>query len=91
MPTISRNALLPYPVRGVYDLVNRVDEYPLYMDGCVGAEVLEHNGELMVARLDLQFTLGSGVATAAAGKLFTSVGNSLVDALCKRANDVYGK
>ncbi|MEH6549429.1 MAG: type II toxin-antitoxin system RatA family toxin [Pseudomonadales bacterium] len=40
--------------------------------------------------LDLHFSLTGAVASAAAGKLFAAVGNNLVDALCKRANEKYG-
>jgi len=53
MPTISRSALLPYAADALYDLVNDVAAYPDYMDGCVGAEVLEQGEGFMEARLDL--------------------------------------
>ena len=40
--------------------------------------------------LDLHFALSGSMATAAMGKLFNVVGNNLVDALSKRANELYG-
>lgn len=53
MTSIHRSALLPYDQQQVYALVNDVEAYPRYMDGCVGAEVLETSESRMVARLDL--------------------------------------
>ena len=40
--------------------------------------------------LDLRFQLSGAVASAAAGTLINSVANNLVDAMCKRAKQVYG-
>jgi ribosome-associated toxin RatA of RatAB toxin-antitoxin module len=58
MTTISRSALLPYSAQQIYILINDVVNYPHYMDGCVGAEVLsegknDDGSEFMLARLDL--------------------------------------
>ncbi|MFT5693271.1 MAG: ribosome-associated toxin RatA of RatAB toxin-antitoxin module [Oceanicoccus sp.] len=53
MAEIQRSALLPYPTEVVYRLINDVASYPHYMDGCIGAEVLQETEEFMVARLDL--------------------------------------
>lgn len=53
MADINRSALLPYPAQQVYELVNDVESYPQFMDGCVGAEVLKQTDEYMEARLDL--------------------------------------
>ncbi len=53
MTRISRSALLPHPARAMFDLVNDVEAYPRYMDGCVGAEVLARSDTEMLARLDL--------------------------------------
>ena len=53
MTSIHRSALLPYSQQQLYDLVNDVEAYPSYMDGCVGAQVLEAGESRMLARLDL--------------------------------------
>lgn len=53
MAEICRSALLPYPAEQVYELINDVAAYPQYMDGCVGAEVLQQDSDFMEARLDL--------------------------------------
>ena len=37
----------------MFDLVNDIEAYPEYMDGCVGAEVLSRNDSELTARLDL--------------------------------------
>ncbi len=53
MTAIHRSALLPYSSAQLYELVNDVEAYPQFMDGCVGAEVLHADETRMEARLDL--------------------------------------
>lgn len=53
MTAIHRSALLPYSQHQIYSLVNDVESYPRFMDGCVGAEILEASERHMIARLDL--------------------------------------
>ena len=53
MATIQRSALLPYPAAQLFDLVNDIEAYPDYLDGCVGAEILWREDNLLEARLDL--------------------------------------
>jgi ribosome-associated toxin RatA of RatAB toxin-antitoxin module len=53
MKRINRSALLPYRAQQMYDLVNDIEAYPSFMDGCVGAEVLRREDALVEARLDL--------------------------------------
>ena len=143
MTTIKRSALLPYQARQLFELVNDVEAYPNYMDGCVGASILHREEALMEARLDLarggiaqsfstrnrmidakqitlelldgpfdyfeglwefralgdsackmslnlDFNVNSTVLGAAASRLFEKVTNNLVDAVSKRARQIYG-
>lgn len=58
MTEINRSALLPYSASQIYDLINAVDDYPQYMDGCVATEILQLGQDadgidFMQARLDL--------------------------------------
>ncbi|MEL7043447.1 MAG: type II toxin-antitoxin system RatA family toxin [Pseudomonadota bacterium] len=53
MTAIHRSALLPFSSEQLYALVNDVEAYPQFMDGCVGAEVLHADEDRMEARLDL--------------------------------------
>ncbi len=41
--------------------------------------------------LDLQFTVSNKLVGMAARRLFDSVSNNMVDAVCQRANTIYGK
>lgn len=143
MTVINRSALLPYRAEQLFDLVNDIEAYPRYLDGCVGAQVLRRDEDVIEARLDLarggirqsfstrnrmvaareitlelidgpfdyfvgrwdfhalgdagcklslnlEFTMRSGVLGAAASKLFDRVSNNLVDAICRRAREIYG-
>ena len=53
MTSIHRSALLPFSAPQLYALVNDVEAYPQYMEGCVGAEVIHTDQRHMEARLDL--------------------------------------
>ncbi|WP_461481903.1 type II toxin-antitoxin system RatA family toxin [Porticoccus sp.] len=51
---IKRSALVMYSAEQMFDLVNDVASYPLYMEGCVGAHILSEDERSMIARLDLK-------------------------------------
>lgn len=53
MTTINRSALLPYSPVQLFELVSDVEAYPVFMDGCVGAQVLRRGEGVLEARLDL--------------------------------------
>lgn len=53
MTHITRSALVAYSDQQMFELVNDIEAYPQYMDGCVGAEVLERDSDEVTARLDL--------------------------------------
>ena len=53
MTVIQRSALLPYTADQVFQLVDDIEAYPLYMDGCVGAQVLSRDNGRVDARLHL--------------------------------------
>jgi ribosome-associated toxin RatA of RatAB toxin-antitoxin module len=53
MTIIQRSALVPYGAEAIYQLVNAVEAYPQFMDGCVGAKILTQDSTQMEARLDL--------------------------------------
>ena len=51
MIEVSRNALLPYSNQQLFDLVNKVEDYPRYMSGCIATRVFEQTSTTMVAEL----------------------------------------
>ncbi|WP_147652724.1 type II toxin-antitoxin system RatA family toxin [Vulcaniibacterium gelatinicum] len=53
MPVIQRSALVEHSAARMFALVNDVAAYPRRFDWCRSAEVLEADGERVVARLDL--------------------------------------
>lgn len=50
---IHRSALMLYPAQSMFELVNDIESYPRFMEGCVGAEVLSRTDQLIEARLHL--------------------------------------
>lgn len=55
MIEIRRSALVNYTPAQMFDLVNDIEAYPKRFAWCSGARVLESEGNVQVARLDLKF------------------------------------
>lgn len=144
MTTINKNALVPYPDRAMFSLVDDIVSYPEFLPWCsatneisrtddeVRASIdISHHGfqksfttcnrntdnKLIEMRLiegpfkhlegfwrfedlggdgckislDLDFEFSNRLVGLAFGPIFSQIANSLVDAFCKRAKDVYGK
>lgn len=53
MTVILRSALVPFSAEAMYQLVNDIEAYPQFMDGCVGAQILARSDDSVEARLDL--------------------------------------
>lgn len=143
MTRIDQSALLPYTAAQMFALVNDIEAYPKFMDGCLGAEILERTPTSVTARLDLgkaglrysfttcntlvanesmtmalvegpfkafdavwtfkplndtackislvmEFEFSAGLVDAVLKRLFDSTSKSLVNAVCKRAEEIYG-
>lgn len=139
---VERSALVNYSASQMFDLINDIEAYPQFMDGCVGATILARGDDWLEARLELskagvsqsfvtrnqlqpphsmsmnlvdgpfkylrgvwrftplgeqackvtfelEFELQNRLFGMAVGKLFESVSNKQVDALCARAKQVY--
>lgn len=63
MTSINRSALIEYSAEQMFDLVNDIEHYPQFMQGCVSAKVLSQTdtelvGELRLAKAGIsqQFT-----------------------------------
>ena len=50
---IERSAMVLHPAPLLFDLVNDIDAYPEFMEGCLSVEVLSRTENEVVARLDL--------------------------------------
>lgn len=143
MTTIEQSALLPYSAGQLFDLVNDIEAYPKFMDGCIKASILERKQGEITARLVLgrvglrcafttcntltapkkmtmalvegpfrhfdatwsfcalkdnackvslymEFEFSKGLVDAALKKLFDNTSRNLVNAVCRRAEELYG-
>ncbi len=50
---VERSALVNYSAQQMFDLINDIEAYPQYMEGCVGARVLARGDDWVEARLEL--------------------------------------
>jgi ribosome-associated toxin RatA of RatAB toxin-antitoxin module len=50
---INQSALLPYSASQLFDLVNDIQSYPEFMDGCRAVEIIEKSQDQITARLEL--------------------------------------
>jgi ribosome-associated toxin RatA of RatAB toxin-antitoxin module len=141
---VERSALVNYSAQQMYDLVNDIEAYPSYMDGCSAARITARGDDWLEAcltlskagvtqsfttrnqltpplrmtmnlvdgpftylqgawqftplgdnacklSLRLEFELKQRLLNLAVVKLFESVTNKQVDALCVRAKQMYAK
>ena len=52
--SIQRSALVLHSAQAMFNLVNDIEAYPKYMDGCIGAEIMSRDEKEIIARLDLR-------------------------------------
>lgn len=55
MPSVSKSVLVPYGAPRMFALVERVEDYPLFLPWCGGAQVHERSPEHMVATLRIDY------------------------------------
>ncbi len=53
MPQISRSALVPFSAAQMYQLVNDIQSYPLFLPGCTGSRVINSSNNEMMAALEV--------------------------------------
>ncbi len=53
MPSINRSALVEYSASQMFDLVNDIEKYPEFMQGCTSARVLSKSKQELVGELCL--------------------------------------
>ena len=51
--SVNRSALVQFSAQQMFDLVNDIEAYPQYMDGCRSAKILRREGDWLEARLEL--------------------------------------
>lgn len=52
---LKRSVLLPYSVEQMFDLVERAEDYPLFLPWCTGVTIFERSEEWVAARIDFSF------------------------------------
>ena len=55
MATVSKSVLVPYSARRMFDLVERVEDYPRFLPWCSGSSVSERSVSGMTATVDIDF------------------------------------
>jgi ribosome-associated toxin RatA of RatAB toxin-antitoxin module len=53
LPTVQRNAHVPYSAEQMFDLVNDIDSYPQFLHWCRGATVNSRQGNTLEATVDI--------------------------------------
>jgi ribosome-associated toxin RatA of RatAB toxin-antitoxin module len=55
MPTVSKSVLVEHSAQRMFDLVDRVEDYPEFLPWCGGTTVLERTPTTLVSRIDIDF------------------------------------
>ena len=50
---VERSALVNYSAQQMFDLINDIEAYPQFMDGCTAAQILARGDDWLEARLSL--------------------------------------
>ena len=53
MSSVNRSALVSYSSQQMFDLVNDIEKYPLFMQGCKSATVISRTDDVLVGELVL--------------------------------------
>lgn len=55
MLTIRRSVIVPHSCTTMFRLVERCEDYPLFLPWCAGVEVLERSDDTLRARIDIDY------------------------------------
>lgn len=53
MATVARSAIVAYSSQQMFELINDIESYPLFLAGCIASEVLSKSDKFVEARLTL--------------------------------------
>ena len=55
MASVHKSVLVPYSARQMFELVERVEDYPLFLPWCAAARELERNDDRTLVRIDINY------------------------------------
>ena len=55
MPTVNKSVLVEHSASRMFELVDRVEDYPAFLPWCGGVNVLERTVQTLVSRIDINF------------------------------------
>lgn len=53
MHQLSKSALVPYSAEQMYQLVNQVDDYPIFLNWCSDASILKQTSDQIIASVEI--------------------------------------
>jgi ribosome-associated toxin RatA of RatAB toxin-antitoxin module len=90
MAVVHKSVLLGYSARQMFDLVDRVEDYPKFLPWCGGVEVRERGDNKVVASVGINFHgVRQSFTTANSNTPPTAIHMSLVDGPFKTLNGVW--
>ena len=55
MPTVTKSVIVPHGVERMFELVDRVEDYPDFLPWCAASSLIERTREVTRARLDIDY------------------------------------
>ena len=55
MASVRKSVLVPYSAAQMFELVERIEDYPRFLPWCGGATILERTAEETLARIDINY------------------------------------
>ena len=55
MRSVHKSVLVPYSARQMFELVERIEDYPKFLPWCGGTRILERTADGAIARIDIDY------------------------------------
>jgi ribosome-associated toxin RatA of RatAB toxin-antitoxin module len=55
MHSVHKSVLVPYSAQQMFDLVERVEDYPKFLPWCGGTQILQRTADQTLARIDIDY------------------------------------
>jgi len=55
MPSVSKSVLVEHSAQQMFDLVDRVEDYPEFLPWCGGTTILERTPDALISRIEINF------------------------------------
>ena len=91
MAVVEKSVLIERTAAQMFELVDRVEDYPKFLPWCGGTELIERTSEKTVARIDINYHGAKAHFSTENRKLYPlRMDITLLESFVKRAQHIHG-